>query len=451
MIDLNSREISTLVWLALFLGWVLRNADVRSAVIGFLRALVAKPILISLAAMAAYIALCVSALSALRLWEPANLKTTLVWALTFAFATMMELNRVTEDETFYRKTVRETVGLTVALVFITQFFTFSLPFELFLVPFFAVLGVLQVFSGTKQEWALVHKLLTSILTLVGLGVLIHAIYQLTQHWAEFATLSTMREFAVPILLSMLFLPFIFALSIYSVYERVFTRVGFYVTDQALLDYAKAHAIFAFGWDIEFLRRWAREATIRDVTTRNDVRRSILHIKAVKKREKSPPQVPAEDGWSPYVATRFLEEHGFKVSDYHRSYTEWYASSPHVKVSDDILAGHLAYYVEGDETAAKQLRLVLDVNNSQDAAISDERFVAVANALANKATGREIKRAHLLSGHWHGTVGGRKASVQRHQWPNATSDNYTRKFVVAVGSTEDSQNGQEKAEGQSASE
>lgn len=435
MIDLNNREIATLVWLGLFVAWGLSRTGVRSAASGVLRALVAKPILISLAAMAVYIALCVKALSLLGVWEPANLKTTIAWALTFAFASMIELSRVTADATFYQKTVKETVSLTVALVFVTQFFTFSLPAELILVPVMAMLGLLEAFSGTRPEWAAVHKLLTWILTIAGLGFIIHAIYQLTQHWSEFATFATMREFATPILLSVLFLPFIFVLSVYSVYERVFIRLGLYVSDQALLDYAKTHAILAFGWDIDFLNRWAREAATMKTPTRDDVRHSILHIKAVKQRERSPPSVPETDGWSPYVAMKFLDEHGFKVGDYHRSYAEWYASSPYVDINDAFLADHLAYYVEGDEIAAKRLKLVLDVNGPQNAAASDERFLLIANALSAKAIGRGIDRTSLLSDKWRDTVSGRTVTVERQEWQGGIPGGYSRRFTIEVADGE----------------
>lgn len=41
-----------------------------------------------------------------ELW---NLKSTLVWSVTFAFVTMLNVNRITEENTFFRKTARDTV------------------------------------------------------------------------------------------------------------------------------------------------------------------------------------------------------------------------------------------------------------------------------------------------------------------------------------------------------
>ena len=90
--DLNNREIAFLVWAAVFIGYTSRKKTTREAFGGLIRAFLNLKIVGSLVLMAVWIGLCVYALASIEWWNLENLKSTLVWSVTFAFVTMLDQN-----------------------------------------------------------------------------------------------------------------------------------------------------------------------------------------------------------------------------------------------------------------------------------------------------------------------------------------------------------------------
>ncbi len=422
-----------MAWATIFLGGMFLKADLRKAFGGVVRAVLARQILLSLAAMAIYIVIFVTLLAAADIWRWTNLKTTIVWVVTFAIVAMFDINRITEDDTFFRKTIRDAVNATVIVVFIAEFYTFSLPTELVLVPFITVVTVLYMFSQSQPESAMVEKLMGWVLTLVGLSFISYGIYQVSQNFREFATFDTGREFAVPIILSLLFLPFIYILSIYVTYEKVFLQLRFAISDRCVRKYAKTQAVLAFRTDLDFLRRWARSMVFSNPDNKEEVRRSIREIKKIKKREKHPPIVPPSEGWSPYAAMEFLRQEGLVTRDYHCAFDEWIASSPYLSVGTGILTDDIAYYVEGDEFAAKRLKLTLDVNNPNDPQASEQKFFAIARTLLQRAVGEELGSS--LSDHISSTdnasaiVQDKNIRVTREDWSGGFQGGYSLNLTI----------------------
>lgn len=84
------------------------------------------------------------------------------------------------------------------------------------------MSVFQVLSERKPEHAAVHKLSSAILITAGLLYFSHGVYGAAKNFDNFSTWSNLREFFVPIFLSLLFLPFIYALSVFATYEMTYS-------------------------------------------------------------------------------------------------------------------------------------------------------------------------------------------------------------------------------------
>jgi hypothetical protein len=104
-------------------------------------------------------------------------------------------------------------------------------------------------------------------------------------------------------------------------------------------------------------------------------------------------VPEEEGWSPYAAKQFLGSEGFETDDYHREFdNQWRSTSRSVKVRSGVPAPTLVYYVQGNDRAATELALELDVPNCDDAAAADERFDrAAATLISHAASPEKVRR------------------------------------------------------------
>lgn len=388
--------------------------------------------LAAIAVASLYIGACIALLAWRDLWTITNLKTSILWVLTFAFVTMFDMSRITENSTFFRKTVRDTLSATVVLTFLVDSYTFSLPVELFIVPIVTFLALLRSTTSSNPEHKMVDRLIGWILAISGLIYVCYATYQATMHFREFATFDNARELMIPIILSLMFLPFLYGLSIYVAYQQVFAGLNWKIKDARLLRYAKCRAILTFGLNLDFLKRWRRLILQNDPTDKDDIRQSIEQIRLIQKREKHPPEIPPNEGWSPYVAKQFLTSENFITDDYHASFDSWWCSSQPVKVNDSIL-NTLTYYVEGDERAAKKLTLELTVSKAEHASEADDHFFRLAAILLVAATGLEVairlsemigsaETANLLEGN-------RRIQLTKEEWQRGQNHSFERNLVI----------------------
>lgn len=377
---LNNREISTLVWSTIAIAAFALKREGRSAMWAVVRSL-CQPILLSALAVATvWIGGCVYLMEREGFWEIGNLKTTVVWAITFAFVTMFDVERIGKPG-FADKVVRDTINATAVVVFIAEFATFGLLAELAFVPFLVFLTLLRAASETKAELATVRKLLNGLAIFVGMGIFAYSVFMIVKEFTAFAQVSTALDFTVPIILSVLFLPFIFVFGRWVTYERVYSAFFYAVPDARLRRYARWRGLLAFGPDVEGLDRWRNMLERERPGTRAEIDDAVLAIKAAQGREKNPPVVAADEGWSPYESKAFLEAHGLPTNAWQDlGDGEWSCSAPLLDIGDGFMPNRLGFYLIGDALVARRLRLKLYINDPDHAEMAEARFVEVASAL-----------------------------------------------------------------------
>lgn len=383
--ELNSREIAILIWLAIFVGGVVAtSADCRLSFVNFLRALFHPKVLLTIAIAILWILASVWLLKTIGVWKPGNFKTTLIWTLTFAIVTLFDVHRVSEDSTFFYRTARDAISGTALVAFIADLNTFPLIVWLFLTPCLFFITACHVMA--KSKYSKVENKLLWLLSLIGASYIGNGAYQAISDFNNFASLSNFQEFFTPPLLSLLFLPYLYFLNVCFTYETKFVLLHLFISDQALRNYAMRKALLEFSFNLELLRRWSREIDRIRPSSRSAIEQSFHDVKVRMAREKKPPPVATSDGWSPYTAKKFLMGMGLAVGEYHPSDDDWFASSPLIELDDSILANKLAYYIEGDELSAKRLKLILNINNLDESTAAEDYFWRVASVLVRAATG-----------------------------------------------------------------
>lgn len=385
--DFTNREIAGYFWLAVFLGWSVRSKDVRGCIRHLLQTIVQWRILLLFGLAATYVSACVVGLAKLGIWTSDNLKTTVLWAITFAVSTMMNVHKVTDTRLFVGKTLRDVFAITGALTFMVELYSFSLGVELVAVPLITLIGLLHVAAKHDKQHAVVEKLLERILSVIGTLYLSYSCYQSVIAVDEFASLSTLREFGVPMALSILYIPYLCGLILLFVYERVFVRIQWSIGDERLRKAAKWQAFLTFGTNVHALERWARSVARTRPENREGILESFAEARKIAMREAKPQRVKKELGWAPYEAKNFLVETGLPTGDYDRAYEDqWFASSKPLEIGDAILPNNISYYVNGSDFAANELKLTLNVSTPSDADYAEARFQEVGKILLSTALG-----------------------------------------------------------------
>ncbi len=433
--DLNSREIAILIWLGLILGYAaVKSRDVRRSFGGLVSAFLQRKILLSFGAAALYSAVCVWLLWQLGVWEWANLKTTLLWGITFAFVTIMDVGKLETQPRPLRRIANEAVNATALIVFIAEFHTFPLWGELILVPILVMIGGMIAVGESKPEAAPAVRLLKFLQVVAGLSLLIYSLGRVFQDLRDFATLTTARELAVPMLLSLMFLPFLYLLILWVSYENASHRMRVTVEDRKLRRYAIWRGMAAFRTDTDLFRRLMRNIQLEEVNDREGVRRLIRQLRGLRRRERRPPPVAWVNGWSPYEAQSFLADQGLTTGDYHRSYeAEWWAESASIEVGGDLFKDRVIYRIAGTETAVTRLSLELNANLPGTPEKSDATFWEVVDMLIQRSLG-DMQAAPSLAGlagrdEGEAMSGEVRLRLTRDSWGTTARGGYTRRLSL----------------------
>lgn len=410
---LNPREQASLIWIGGVFALLIWKAQAWGLLAGLVRSF-CKPIILTVVGlMALWVTGSVWLLARLGLWDLGNLKTTVIWFVAFAMGWMFNVKRWEGDPNENAKAVvREVLGVTTLATFFGEFYTFNLVSELIFVPVVSTIAIIGTFAQGNKEHALVAKVFGGLMSFIGLSLLIYAAWRLFSDLRGFATPQTGREFAVPGLLSLLFIPFMYGLGIWNAYGSVSRILYFTIKDPAVAAFARRRLFLWFGLDIPLLQRWRVALFKLDTVTKADVRRSVLTMQAARRRERSKPYVPHEFGWSPYRAARFLADHGLDAGSYDPSYGEWSALSSARQLSDRSLGDQLRYQVTGTDEIATRLQLTFardrlrkDEEDTPDASI--KALADACSALLLAVFGlrfAEVSRA-LMSGTRHAELDG----------------------------------------------
>ena len=421
---LNNREIAIGIWLLVVIGWGAWSASIRDAFGKVVLAFCSRKILIPFGLAVAYIVVVVVALSMAGLWSWGQLKNTILWSISVAAVALFRVPGIAEDEHYFRHAVRDSFKIIAVLEFVIGFYSFSLWIEILIVPIATLLVAMQAFSEGKDVYAPAPALIGWLLAALGIGIAAYALYMLVSDFGQFATAGTLTDFALPIVLTLLFLLFLYFLAIFVTYENAFIRLDLTFREPQLRRYAKRAALAGFHVRRQLLKRWLRNIQSRTPLDRVALKASIAQVKVLERREENPPVVPLSEGWSPYDARDFLIPDQLVPGDYHQcpfDDQEWFAASPYLEIGDGILPNNIAYYIEGDEHIARTLKLVVNFNDHEGADHTRARFAEVAEHLIIEALDEEppsaVRSSILAETPKTLAIRGKTIRIVRESWPS----------------------------------
>jgi len=421
----NNRECAliTLALAALLFSAFSKGA--RSAIKGLLVIFFSKQILRIYALMVTYIAAWIYLFYRLELWELPLLKDTIKWFLFAATVTFFKVQKFQKDNGEYKKTFKEIIAGSTFLEFFTDKFSFSYLTELVLIPVATLLALMKVFTEKDQKYSAVNKFFRRLLMLIGFYFLGHIIYDAIAQWHTWTTLDSLKEFLLAPVLSILLLPFIFALSVHMTYQTQFIVLERKIKPPRLLKVAKRKAFWAFGVNYKSLMRWQNRLPFDELTTKVAIVNSITALKNTQQIEKHPPHVPYEKGWSPYLAQKFMEPK-FIMGYYDpRCANNWMSDSNLVYTGDTLQSNYFRYEVLGRQDAATTLELHLTIMTPDEAIDIESLQLAYYWKLCKEALGcqelpSKLEQAVLNGKNCKLKINATNVELEKERWKNATN-------------------------------
>ncbi|MCD4753475.1 MAG: hypothetical protein K8R40_10420 [Anaerolineaceae bacterium] len=274
---LDNREIAILIWLGVFFIKAIFQKNIRKSLMAIWNVLTQKIILVSIILMLVYIGAMIYLFYQINFWDISNLSDTIFWSVGVAFVMFINIDRTKEDG-YFQKVVLDNVKVVVFIEFVTNLYVFNFWAEIILVPVLVGIGGMLGIASTNPKYKQVESLLTKILIIFGVGYSIFALYNVIIDFKGFVSIDNLREFLLPPIFTIVFLPFIYLMAVYTAYDSIFRRIKHLIRNSNMARYAKWKTIFVFCLDLRALNKWLRKMVLLKFNRKEDIKCAIMDIK-----------------------------------------------------------------------------------------------------------------------------------------------------------------------------
>lgn len=227
----STRELSLLIWFLLVFFASLILKECREAIYELLKLIFFTQIGIALLVLNIYIISIVLLLLKIGIWDFTLFKDTIFWFISVALILFFNINKV-KDVYFFKQILKECFKWTIALEFIVNFYTFSLLTELILMPFLIFLTLILVVTQSENKYDRVNQFLMNIFSFLGATFFIYITYKTFISYEVLFTIHNLLSFILPLVLTILIVPFIYFLAVYIKYERLYILIDIRTNDNS---------------------------------------------------------------------------------------------------------------------------------------------------------------------------------------------------------------------------
>lgn len=318
-VSFNTREISTGLWLAVILVWVLFS-PARRVVPGLIRAAAAPKILGAVAVAALFTTGVVLVLWRVGVWTIAELKDTIIWFLFSGIALAFRGVNTPHPDRIVHASIWDAVRLTVLMEFLLSTYTFPLLVEILLLPFAALIAAMLVIAQSEKQFASVASFLGKLQVALGSIVIGATVWSATHDFQALWSRESARRLSTPIFLGLAFVPLAYFMALVAGYESLFLPLKIYNVPIRLRLYAEARLIAMLKYHLKAvcIAKQRLRMPLGKVSSLSDIDKALSHL-SVKIPAPVPPGADAASYWAGYklgldsapadLATRMaVEEH-----------------------------------------------------------------------------------------------------------------------------------------------
>ena len=221
----STREVASAIYLIIFLAFVLIRAKDITLLTNLIKASLKKIFIIPILCLLVYAGLIVYGLQFIPLWDWILVKDVIIWVLFVATPVCFKaaVNRKKNQYPFKRMVIDNFVW-SALLEFFIGAFTFTFVAEMFVVPTFSLIVLLQNHDRENEKYRGAHKLIDGISVITGLLLLVFTIDKAINVIAQDGIVDVLISFCIPIIFSVAFLPVVYFLALKGLYHDLFVLI-----------------------------------------------------------------------------------------------------------------------------------------------------------------------------------------------------------------------------------
>lgn len=218
----SNRELAAITWLGLVLVLVMLNKSQRKGLSNVVSLFFTKTIFSTFLIQTIFLSLCIYIAFLSGIWEKYLLKDS-IWFIGGAIGLTLKYANSNRDNSSFKEVIKSSISLMIIIEFIANFHSFSYLFELILLPIMFLLGgIIAVTDNDKDKP--VNEFASVVSGILGIWFLGHSVHLIYLSFGDFLSFQTLKLFLQPIILSLLYIPFIYGLLVYMKYGQLLAKM-----------------------------------------------------------------------------------------------------------------------------------------------------------------------------------------------------------------------------------
>ena len=217
----STRELVFIIYLTILAFWVIAKKSIRDSLFDLIKFALSPKLLVPFTLLIFYSSIIIYILHCLSLWDLAYIKDIILWILFSGVPVCFNSINSSVEDHYFKHMITDNITFAVLAEFFIATFPFNFLIELILQPVFIALISIQIRSKYREEYRAVTNYFLSLFSLIIIG---HIIIQVFKEYTQFNFIQTAITLALPLILSILYLPFAYFLALYSKYEILFLRM-----------------------------------------------------------------------------------------------------------------------------------------------------------------------------------------------------------------------------------
>ncbi len=385
----TTRELALIVWIVILIcvAFILPKWRYHAKAIA---KAATHPILLTLdATLVIYISAIVAILWVVGFWDISLLKDTIFWTLFSAVGMFRSIDKV-RDARYFGQLIKESVAIPAFFDFLINLYPFCLVVELIVLPLVLFLTFANTYAKYHADNDVnqkkVHGCLTTMSIIVGLIYIGYAIIRTICEYDNVLTADTAKQFILPILLILLFVPYLYVLALYFKFNTMFRANNVLFRDRSKADRRRIKFFVLYYGNFSFKRvyRIWKHLGILAYKEDENYREYIKHVASAPAYKKQPITDKMAIGLFNDIDACCKTLSGLGIGEFSEwekpdGFEEFYCSNGYYKIKPDW-PSNLLLTLQGEEQHIHQLELVLSVYNQAERGLSLHKFQECTNVI-----------------------------------------------------------------------
>jgi hypothetical protein len=222
---MNNRELATFILLGAGFVLVLIPRDLRHSAGRVLKCLLSPKLCVPLLVFVSWTTVAAWLARVTGFWTSELAASTVLWFLFVGMAWFIHIGEAGEVDDFLNRRIVEAVKVGALLEVFINLEVMSLPAELILMLFSLFVGMLDLVARQKVEFKPVARLTSTMLIIVGLGLVSFTVYRLADDWHRLAIRDVVNQFVLPVWLTVASVPCIYVIALYMGYDSLLVNMS----------------------------------------------------------------------------------------------------------------------------------------------------------------------------------------------------------------------------------